>query len=421
MSRWIGAITNIGNDLLSEWVNEKTLHIDKVVFGTGTVSEESMVAQSNLVNQKQIGSIVGSEQVASGIRLKIQITAPDIGYTLNQIGVWARVENAVPVMLSLYQYDAGVLVPSKAESPEFVYTFYALISTSNQGQWSVSVDASAVVTQEQFSTHTLDYTNPHKVDCEQIGAVSVDEYAGLVEAELSVHGVLGHLEDSRNPHRVSWYQTGAAPGGYGYGGEPVTLSATQINSDSDLNTALETIYHGMKDRETKLVRFYGFPSSSDYVFFGFLFRSSENYGSFVAHSAYSKGCLISKARIYDTTSKQGVWQPLEWVNPPLVIGTEYRTTERFYGEPVYVKQLSFGIGPDDTSKEMNISDVVGDLVRIEGYWQSTSSFVKHPFATAEFLRGVEVYNIKLVVYATERGPGYTGWPVVYYTKRVQEE
>ena len=34
--------------------------------------------------------------------------------------------------------------------------------------------------------------------------------------------------------------------------------------------------------------------------------------------------------------------PWEWVNPPLALGVEYRTTERFLGKPVYVKAIDFG-------------------------------------------------------------------------------
>lgn len=32
----------------------------------------------------------------------------------------------------------------------------------------------------------------------------------------------------------------------------------------------------------------------------------------------------------------------EWVNPPMMLGVEYRTTERYLGEPVYVKAVDFG-------------------------------------------------------------------------------
>ena len=42
------------------------------------------------------------------------------------------------------------------------------------------------------------------------------------------------------------------------------------------------------------------------------------------------------------TCVDGVWIEWEWVNPPMVAGVEYRTTERFNGNPVYVKLVSLG-------------------------------------------------------------------------------
>lgn len=33
------------------------------------------------------------------------------------------------------------------------------------------------------------------------------------------------------------------------------------------------------------------------------------------------------------------WQPWEWVNPPMTLGVEFRTTERYLGKPVYVKTV----------------------------------------------------------------------------------
>lgn len=38
-------------------------------------------------------------------------------------------------------------------------------------------------------------------------------------------------------------------------------------------------------------------------------------------------------------------RPWEYVNPPMVIGVEYRTTERYQGKPVYVKVVNFGAPP----------------------------------------------------------------------------
>ena len=53
----------------------------------------------------------------------------------------------------------------------------------------------------------------------------------------------------------------------------------------------------------------------------------------------------------------------EWINPPMVIGTEYRTTERWNGKPVFTKAIDFGLLPDDGYKNMqDIAYYVDDLL-----------------------------------------------------------
>lgn len=42
-------------------------------------------------------------------------------------------------------------------------------------------------------------------------------------------------------------------------------------------------------------------------------------------------CVLRRCRI------NGEWKPWEWVNPPMMLNTEYRTTERYQGKPVYTK------------------------------------------------------------------------------------
>lgn len=151
MATWIGVITNAGNGLLNEWVNEKTLNFDYAAAGQGSVAVVAMMAQTALVSRKQTASLLGSEKVLNGIRLKLRIAAPATTYTLNQFGVWASVDGGTPAMLALFQLEPGIPIPSKTESPDFVYTFYALISCSNTGAWTVTVDSSACVTQDDMA------------------------------------------------------------------------------------------------------------------------------------------------------------------------------------------------------------------------------------------------------------------------------
>lgn len=151
MATWNGVITNAGNSLLNEWVNEKALNFDSAAAGQGTVAAAAMMAQTALVNEKQTASLLGGERVSSGIRLKLRIAAPNTAYTLNQFRVSASVDGGASAMIALFQLEQGVPIPSKTESPDFVYTFYALISCSNTGTWTVTVNTSACVTQSDMS------------------------------------------------------------------------------------------------------------------------------------------------------------------------------------------------------------------------------------------------------------------------------
>lgn len=47
----------------------------------------------------------------------------------------------------------------------------------------------------------------------------------------------------------------------------------------------------------------------------------------------------------------------EWINPPMLLGTEYRTTERYLGKPVYCKVVDCGAVPDaNTNKTVDFAD-----------------------------------------------------------------
>lgn len=60
---------------------------------------------------------------------------------------------------------------------------------------------------------------------------------------------------------------------------------------------------------------------------------------------------FSAVRSYGST---GVWSPWEYVNPPMNLGVEYRTTERYLGKPVYVKMINCGKLPNAGLKTVNI-------------------------------------------------------------------
>lgn len=73
-------------------------------------------------------------------------------------------------------------------------------------------------------------------------------------------------------------------------------------------------------------------------------------------------------------SPRGGWQPWEWVNPPMILGTEYRTTERYLGKPVYVKTINMGNLPGNAVKQASfqLNNVVDKIVSVTGQCPSDS-------------------------------------------------
>lgn len=59
-----------------------------------------------------------------------------------------------------------------------------------------------------------------------------------------------------------------------------------------------------------------------------------------------------------TTDGGATWVE-EWVEPPMAVGVEYRTAERFEGKPVYAKLVDFGALPNATYKTVSLGTTNG--------------------------------------------------------------
>ena len=55
----------------------------------------------------------------------------------------------------------------------------------------------------------------------------------------------------------------------------------------------------------------------------------------------------------------------DWLNPPMQLGVEYRTVERYNGKPVYAKAINFGQAPNATHKE--VSHGIEDFSQLVSY------------------------------------------------------
>lgn len=138
------------------------------------------------------------------------------------------------------------------------------------------------------------------------------------------------------------------------------------------------------------------------------------YGSLLVTSR-GAGNTITQMCFFETYTTIAIryrfgseWQPWEYINPPMTLGVEYRTTERYLGKPVYVKLIDCGNLPNGTTKEVahgitNLDFIVGAQAIASN---STSGFNGHTYLPViyngsltdrwtNYLAGVDTKNIRI--------------------------
>lgn len=109
--------------------------------------------------------------------------------------------------------------------------------------------------------------------------------------------------------------------------------------------------------------------------------------------------------------KGGVWYPWEWLNPPMQLGVEYRTTERYLGKPVYTKCVNFSGLPNNTIKEVSVSTPNKDVtVR---YFVSSSSSHVHP---SKFISEFYFSDSAMIITTNADASMFATNVTVFYTK-----
>lgn len=141
-----------------------------------------------------------------------------------------------------------------------------------------------------------------------------------------------------------------APDGYGLGSNAKLLTA-----DDDLNTVLTTGWYNW----SWAAHPQNAPDNNWHEYGCAMHVFSTTPGGYAIQIVYdlsddiTHGCAIQRT-IY-VLSSGTVYYPWEWVNPPMSVGVEYRTTERYLGKPVYVKTVNTGALPNATYKEISAS------------------------------------------------------------------
>ena len=112
----------------------------------------------------------------------------------------------------------------------------------------------------------------------------------------------------------------------------------------------------------------------------------------------------------------------EWINPPMLYNTEYRTADRHNGKVVYTKAIDIGALPDKSSKMVEHGlNSSATFVSVEAFAQSTTNTVFMPFPMISTDSGATVGKVHCTaagVYATTytNMSSYTAYAVLRYTK-----
>lgn len=141
-----------------------------------------------------------------------------------------------------------------------------------------------------------------------------------------------------------------APGGFGLGTVAVNISDLNYATKNGwyMNAAGGEAVHAPDNVAGWLVLVCAYADE-------IVFQTAYRYGS-------DEG-LISARRSHHYLF--GGWQPWEWINPPTLLGVEYRTVERYNGKPVYAKAINFGQAPNATYKE--VSHGIEDFSQLVSY------------------------------------------------------
>ena len=75
---------------------------------------------------------------------------------------------------------------------------------------------------------------------------------------------------------------------------------------------------------------------------------------------------------------------IEWINPPMNVGIEYRTTKRFKSNPVFMQVIDFGSLPNNSEKIINIGVAANQIVDIRGIIDDTPNKAKYPCPHGSF-------------------------------------
>ena len=136
-----------------------------------------------------------------------------------------------------------------------------------------------------------------------------------------------------------------APGGFGWGEAMKDVLASDAKDTYETYCGkLDMLLADMPDGTSQLIYTRGPVSTGQYSEAGNIVAVlSKILGTSASLIGLSPDPRGTPNGLWRMLKDNGNWQPVEWINPPMTLGTEYRTTERYLGKPVYTKTFNIPV------------------------------------------------------------------------------
>jgi uncharacterized GH25 family protein len=140
--------------MLTEAMAGKRMTFTRAVGGAGTVAADDLPKATAVTDQRQTlilaDSAVDKEGDDTVYRLKVQISNKGLeqGYTLHQIGIYAKLDDSSSdALVCIFQDDHGFEIVPEAAMSNLLLEFYGMVVISGTAQVTVTADPAAIATE----------------------------------------------------------------------------------------------------------------------------------------------------------------------------------------------------------------------------------------------------------------------------------
>lgn len=145
MAKWRFAVTNAGQALIAS-AQGKAFRFVRAHCGAGT--SDSLETLTNVADPKKALSITAISNTANKSKIRVQLNNKGLqtGFNLSQIGIFAQIDSEPEVLFLVAQTNPADIVPSAADSPNYVNDYVITTAVSNAESVSAVIDSAAYST-----------------------------------------------------------------------------------------------------------------------------------------------------------------------------------------------------------------------------------------------------------------------------------